>query len=187
MRMPARLKWGIGFVCVASIGLVVAPNGAAIAESGKVTQSLEWQPIPVDGRITKPGRYQLKQDLQLNSGATGIKIEADDVTLDLCGHAVRYTGAPKEGTYGITATNSRGITIANGIVGGFWFNVHCSQDERLRIHDMKFDNIPYIGVNAADSKDVVIADSVFENFRYDLKKDKNSTYVIGINIGATGQ
>ena len=58
------------------------------------------------------------------------------------------------------------------------------QSERLRIREIHFDDIPYIGMNVADSKDVVICDNVFENFRYDLLKAANSTYVIGINIGA---
>jgi hypothetical protein len=32
----------------------------------------------------------------------------------------------------------------------------------------------------------VITDNVFDNFRYDLKKKKPNTYLVGINIGAEG-
>ena len=175
----------LGLFCFVNCALPIGPTAARGAESTKTRQSPAWQPIPENGIITKPGRYCLTQDLQVDR-STGIRIDADQVTVDLCGHAVRYTGAPKEGTFGIAASVRKGVTIANGVVGGFWFNLHCSQNERLRIHDVHVDNIPYIGVNVAQSKDVVIADNAFDNFRYDLKKDKNSTYVIGINIGAEG-
>lgn len=168
---------------LASGVLDVDCRAASDEESPRATKSAEWQPVPKNGVIAEPGRYCLQQDIQVDRG-TGITIEADDVTIDLCGHAIRYTGAPKEGTFGIVAPDRTGVTITNGTVGGFWFNLHCTQNERLRIRDIRFDDIPYIGINVAQSKDVVISDNVFENFRYDLAKAKDSTYVIGINIGA---
>jgi nitrous oxidase accessory protein NosD len=150
---------------------------SALAESGA------WQPVPKSGIITKSGRYFLQQDMKTDR-TTGIKIEANDVTIDLCGYALRYTGAPKAGVFGIAAADRTGVTINNGTVGGFWFNMHYTQNEKLRIHDIHFDDIPYIGINVAQSKDVVISDNRFENFRYDLPKDETSHYVVAINIGA---
>jgi hypothetical protein len=125
----------------------------------------------------------LRQDLKTDRD-TGITINSDDVTLDLTGHALRYTGAPKAGTFGIAAPGRVGVTVTNGTVGGFWFNMHCTQNEKLRINDIQFDDIPYIAINVADSRDVAINDNSFENFRYDVPKDEKSHYVVGINIGA---
>ncbi len=167
-------------------GVSVIDSSAASADDiSNRSQSTAWQLIPENGIIAKPGRYGLTQDIQVDRG-TGIKIEADDVTIDLCGHALRYTGVPKAGTFGIAAPDRTGVTITNGTVGGFWFNMHCTQNERLRIRDIHFDDIPYIGINVAQSKDVVISDNLFENFRYDLPKDDTSHYVVAINIGAQG-
>lgn len=183
MRRTMWFECCIVLLWLASGVLDVTCRAASDEESPRATQSAAWQPVPKNGVIAEPGRYCLQQDIQVDR-STGVKIEADDVTIDLGGHAIRYTGVPQEGTFGIVAPDRTGITITNGAIGGFWFNVHCTQNERLRIRDIRFDDIPYIGVNVAQSKDVIICDNMFENFRYDLAKAKDSTYVIGINIGA---
>ena len=185
MKFGKRLNCLIGICLFAKFGGFIAANSVAGNDALAAAESQVWQAVPENGIIIKPGRYYLKDDLKVDR-STGIKIEADDVAIDLRQHALRYTGTPKAGTLGIAAAERKGITISNGIVGGFWFNVHCTANERLRIHNVHFDNIPYIGINVANSNDVVIGDNVFDNFRYDLPKEKDSTYVIGINIGADG-
>jgi hypothetical protein len=172
----------VGFVATA----LWCRGSSAMNDEGTVSRVLaDWQELPEDGVIAKPGRYFLRRDMETNR-STGIKLEADDVTIDLCGHALRYTGTPQPGIFGITASDRTGITICNGTIGGFWFNIHCTQNKRLRIRGIHFDDIPYIGANVAQSIDVGISDNLFDHFRYDLKKDKDSTYVVGINIGAEG-
>ena len=169
-----------------SIFVGVLPLSSSLAIGNKPSElmtSLDWKPIPQDGVINASGRYCLQQDMPTDR-STGIDVQVNDVTLDLGGHALRYTGRPQEGTYGITVNNRTGVTIANGAIGGFWFNIHCTQNQRLRIRDISFDDIPYLAVNVAQSKDVVISDNSFSNFRFDLTKAKGSTYVIGVNIGA---
>ncbi|HVT30115.1 MAG TPA: NosD domain-containing protein [Lacipirellulaceae bacterium] len=173
------------------MGLFVASSGALMLDTccategnaSRVVQQIDWKVVPADGAISTSGHYYLDHDLKVDRN-NGVSILADNVTLDLRGHALRFTGKPHAGTYGITADNRKGITIANGHLGGFWFDIHCTQNQGLRIREIMFDDIPYIGANVAQSKDVVICDNVFENFRYDLPKAKDSTYVIGINIGA---
>lgn len=139
------------------------------------------KPLPVDGVITQPGLYHLENDLAV-SRDQGIVINADDVTLDLRGHALRYTGTPRPGVFGIVAGARQNVHITNGSVGGFWFGLHCTQNTGLRIDDVRFDDIPYLAVNVAQSKNVTIRGCTFTNFRYDIHKEKD-TYVIGINIG----
>jgi hypothetical protein len=168
------------FVLVTALSEATFVLGEAPTDSSK---SLSWQEVPANGVIAKPGRYSLQDDITTDRG-TGITIHSDDVTLDLGGHALRYSGEPKAGTFGIASPGRTGVTIVNGTLGGFWFNMHCTQNEKLRIRDIRFDDIPYIAINVADSKDVAISDNSFENFRYDVPKDEKSHYVIGINIGA---
>ena len=139
-------------------------------------------PLPTNGIITQPGAYYLPSDLLVSRG-TGIDIQANNVTIDLKGHALRFTGAPHAGTFGITAFGRANIQITNGAIGAFWFNIHASQANGLTIDNVKFDDIPYIGINAAQSDNVTIRDNMFSNFRYDISK-ATDPYVIGINIGA---
>jgi hypothetical protein len=140
------------------------------------------RPLPLDGVITRPGTYFLDRDLIVER-ETGIRIEADNVTLDLRGHALRYGGEPRPGVFGVVANGRSNVRITRGAIGGFWFGVHCTQNRGLRIDRMRFDDIVYIAVNVAQSEDIAIYDSTFTNFRYDIPKPKD-TYVIGINIGA---
>lgn len=140
------------------------------------------KPLPPDGVITQPGRYHLESDLAVERDR-GIVIQADDVTLDLRGHSLRYVGTPRPGVFGVVAADRRNIHITNGAVGGFWFGLHCTQNNRLQIDVVRFDDIPYLAVNVAQSKGVTIRGCAFTNFRYDIPKEKD-TYVIAINIGA---
>ena len=139
-------------------------------------------PVPSNGIISQPGQYYLSSNL-LVSRDTGITINANNVTVDLAGRSLRYFGTPHAGTFGIVANGRTNVRITNGAVGGFWFNVHASQNNSLQIDNVSFDDIPYLGINAADSHGVQIQDNTFSNFRYDIPKPVDS-YVIGINIGA---
>ncbi|MEX0611692.1 MAG: right-handed parallel beta-helix repeat-containing protein [Pirellulales bacterium] len=166
------------------IGVLLVKSRPVIGDEHSQTPSPPaWKAVPQDGIITASGRYYLEQDMQVDR-SIGIEVNADDVTLDLRGHALRFTGLPRDGAYGIVANNRRDLTVTNGAIGGFWFNIHCTQNEGLRIRDVSFDDIPYLAVNVAQSKNVAISHNAFANFRYDLPKAKDSTYVIGINIGA---
>ncbi len=139
--------------------------------------------IPNDGVIDEAGHYYLERDMLVEREA-GLRVLADDVLIDLRGHALRFNGDPRPGVYGVVSSNRKGVTVRNGVIGGFWFGTHCTQNSRLRIHDVTFDDIPYLAINVAQSSDVRICDNEFLNFRYDVKRSAKDHYVIGINIGA---
>jgi hypothetical protein len=161
---------------------VAAPTTAPAAGGApSVAHPADRKPMPNSGVITAPGAYFFADDIAVDR-KTGIEIKADNVTLDLRGHALRFTGEPRPGVNGIVFSNRSGIRITNGAIGGFWFGVQCSSSEQVRIHDVHFDDIVYIAINAANSKHVSITDNVFSNFRYDIPKDAKSTYVIGVNL-----
>jgi len=99
----------------------IARTDAGIAEPRIPIQSLPGSDTAVHV-ITEPGSYYLTENLQGESGKSGIEIRARDVTIDLAGFHVRgvpgafsgivFDGIPFKGT----ATN---IRIANGVVTGW--------------------------------------------------------------------
>lgn len=139
--------------------------------------------IPDDGVITQPGEYTLTEDLLVDRNP-GLSVQADDVTIDLNGHALRFTGTPEPGINGIVASGRSNLTIRNGSIGGFWYNVHATDSKGLRVQRVKFDDIPYIGINASNAKDMLICDNEFTNFRYDIPKGEKDHYIVAINTGA---
>jgi hypothetical protein len=145
--------------------------------------SSDWKAVPKDGIISASGGYRLQKDV-LTDRTTGIDIRVDNATLDLGGHTLRYIGVPKEGTYGITVNNRNSVTISNGTIGGFWFNIHCIENQKLTVRQIRFDNIPYLGLNVVQSKHVLLTDNSFSNFRYDLTKPERSAYLVAIILGA---
>lgn len=166
---------------VRALALLVAVT--ATGATSAAADGPERRPLPDDGVIAAPGAYVLEADRTVDR-AVGIDVRADGVTIDLAGHALRYAGTPKPGVLGISVSGRRDVRIHNGSIGGFWFNVHCTGVERLRVHDVAFDDIPYLAVNLARSKDVAVCDNVFSNFRYDIEKPAKSTYLIGVNVAA---
>jgi hypothetical protein len=159
----------------ALLPLIVA--GAALA-----AEPTQFRSLPENGVITEPGHYRLTEDLLVDRNP-GLLVQADGVTIDFGGHALRFTGTPKSGINGIVASGRSNLTICNGSLGGFWFNVHSTDCQRLRVHNVKFDDIPYIAINASKVKDMVINDNEFTNFRYDVPKGGKDHYIIAINTG----
>lgn len=66
--------------------------------------------------INQAGSYYLTGNITSNS-KTGIKIEADNVTLDLSGYTISFTGTGNH--YGIYMSGNSNIEIRNGIITGF--------------------------------------------------------------------
>ena len=102
MSFGKRVNCLIGSCILVNSCVFIAASSVGGYEARAAMESQEWQAVSESGIITKPGRYYLKEDLKVDR-STGIKIEADDVAIDLCQHALRYTGTPKAGTLGIAA------------------------------------------------------------------------------------
>ncbi len=84
-------------------------------------------------RITAPGRYQLARDLEsaAKSGAA-VRIEADDVTLDLDGKTLSGTAGDATSAIGISAVNRKRITVTGGTVRGFYFGIDIRATDRVK-------------------------------------------------------
>jgi len=158
---------------------LIASAGDGFAAESRATD----RTIPENGVITESGLYFLSEDLLVDRNP-GLDVRADDVTIDLGGHALRFTGTPKPGINGIVASSRSNLTVRNGSLGGFWYNVHATDSKGLRVNNVKFDDLPYIGINASSAKDMLICDNLFTNFRYDIPKGDKDHYIVAINTGA---
>lgn len=108
----------------------VGPTGVTLdelaARASKTAQGVAEPRIPLSAQttpsdlgyvyvITAPGSYYLTGDV---SGAAGIRIQADDVTLDLCGFTIRSAGLG----VGVAIAGNR-VTVRNGAIAGSSFGI----------------------------------------------------------------
>ena len=71
--------------------------------------------------VNAPGIYCLKGSLSLDvSGIVAVRIDADDVVLDLNGHTLDGSGAGVEtASLGVVAVDHKNVTVRNGTIRGF--------------------------------------------------------------------
>jgi len=103
----------------------VAPTGKTLAE---VEPRIAINSINTPGdsswmhRITQPGSYYLTGNLVVSPNKSGIFIDAENVTIDLNGFEISYSG-PDSDSSGIEASDDeipeRGCTVKNGAIRGF--------------------------------------------------------------------
>ena len=72
--------------------------------------------------ITQPGFYFLTGNLTYNGTGNAITVSANNVTLDLMGFSLSYTGSAAQPN-GIFMTGRSNVEIRNGSIIGFWTGV----------------------------------------------------------------
>ncbi|MEX1032708.1 MAG: right-handed parallel beta-helix repeat-containing protein [Cellvibrionaceae bacterium] len=91
--------------------------------------------------ITEPGTYCLTQHTLVSQN--GISIQANDVTIDLNGYALRSVraGQPDAQTFGIYSVVSDGwnLTVKNGTIAGFAAAITLVRVSNVRIENVKID------------------------------------------------
>lgn len=123
----AMLSLSLG-AATTSNGVTIIDQAAALA--GGISGACDAAGFPVT--ICKPGSYKLTSDLIVPDGADGIDINANDVTIDLNGFAVRgpvscsgsglYVschGGSAGQNFGIVSVTTNNISIHGGTVRGF--------------------------------------------------------------------
>ena len=117
-----KMKSAIRFVTVILLFIVVVPFSLYGADGQiKISQPVSQGSFPIV--INQGGSYVLTSNLKVDDPDThAIRIEVNDVTIDLNGHSIQgpFTGPPfSGGGMGINAQNRYSITIKNGRVWGF--------------------------------------------------------------------
>lgn len=160
--------------------MLAACSTAGLAEEVQVT---DCRTIADGGVIDEPGRYCLTEDF-LSDSAPAIEIRADNVEIDLGGHEVRPTGdSPIQGRIGISADEQANIRIHNGSVAGWWSALSFAGIDGLTIENLEIRRIYNTGLNATDSRNVLIRGNRLHDFLYG-RSEAPIQYAVGINLGA---
>jgi parallel beta-helix repeat protein len=131
---------------------VSAQNGAGV------------RPVTKPMTITESGSYVLLRDIRLAESGTAIVIAADNVSLNLNGHAVVGPGNKQGVGIGIEGVNS--ISVHNGTIAGFGTGISVAS-----AHDVRAENLQIrgedgggpppgeVGVLVLNSRGVVLRDN----------------------------
>lgn len=77
--------------------------------------------------ISSPGHYCVQNDI-ISADGRGIEIRADNVTLDLGGHALSTNSSDIDKTVGIYSSSGQDITVTNGTIMGFQIGISLGQN-----------------------------------------------------------
>jgi len=131
-------------VAAAVMAAVIAPNPAGV--------------LACDLTVTED--VKLDADL-VGCAGDGIVVVADDVTIDLNGHSI--TGLRKERTSGVRASGVHGLTIKNGVIGGFERGIYLSSTANVSVRQVEVRANRYEGLLAYQSRSVSVVESTFTN------------------------
>jgi hypothetical protein len=171
---PARWRLGVmGFV-------VAACSTSGLAQEVQVT---ECRAMPESGVIDEPGRYCLTEDF-VSDSVPAIEIRADNVEIDLGGHEVRpRSEPPAQDGIGISADEQANIRIHNGSLAGWWFALSLAGIDGLTVENLEISRIYNIGLNATDSRNVLVRGNRLHDFLYGPSQAPIQ-YAVGVNLGA---
>ncbi len=145
--------------CCVAIVLLWASVPASAADDS--------EPIVIDTvpyRVRVPGSYRLASDLTYtDASGVAISIEADDVRIDLRGHALIGTAGAGSGAVGIRAVDRKRVSITKGRIAGFYFGIDIRSDDRAggtssghQVSRMVLDGNWYFGVRLVGSDSEIV-------------------------------
>ena len=103
------------FGLIALPGAVLAGDGAIEINQSGITS------FPYE--ISQPGHYVLTSDLDVSTpGPPGLRVDTDNVSIDLNGFSVFFSSAGGSAADGIAAGSRVEIAVRNGSVRGFTGN-----------------------------------------------------------------
>ena len=147
-RFPHRTGLSAVFLCL-GVGLLTA--GPLDPPAGPVTATGPTGIYSLPYAISASGSYELRNDVTLAEGGTGITITADHVSLDLGNYVVSAS------SFGSTAIglpgNRRGIIIRGGLLEGWSYLLNEGSeetDENVLLEDIRFTGV--LGVIAPGSR-----------------------------------
>lgn len=121
MRQPTSIfnprAGRLGAGLAALVGMILWPSPAAAADGRiPIAQHHLTSPPLV---ITNSGSYVVVETLRVSNQEHAIEVDADDVTIDLNGHAVIGPGGVYTGTGIYQHSNRVSLTVCNGVVRDF--------------------------------------------------------------------
>ena len=149
-------KLVIGLV---SVGLMLSVGllGQARAEISLCTGIIA---LPVTLQVSK--KFCLKRSLTTNESGDAIFVAADNVTIDLNGFSITYTGSDEFTTVAIRARNHDNITVQNGIIRNFPFGIALQRSSGHLLEGLRFENIGRVAAQV-NGNDHVVRNNQFLN------------------------
>ncbi len=115
------------------------------------------------------GDIRFTKDLHCASGSVAFKVLADDVTIDLNGHTLSGTST----VGGIFSSGHKNVTIKNGTIRGFWVGIYSTDEHRLSVKNISFEQVGY-GVLVNGGLDAKIENNRFFDTRAAAVKISNT-------------
>lgn len=150
--------------CIAAVGATAGtllppdgPIGPTMKPLDQVEPRTPITMLPYE--IGASGSYYLVQDMTVPASSGGIDVDADNVTIDLNGFAIR--GEVKTNTYGITLSGSRSnVTVRNGRLGNLFIAIDLRGAQNhectgCRVENVQVTDTDSIGIVVEDQSEVV--------------------------------
>jgi hypothetical protein len=153
--------------------------------------------IPITGptTITRPGVYQLQNDIAVQSGVA-LTIAASDVVIDLNGYSLIGPGSANTTSIGIWASNRDRITIRNGTIDNFFYGVYLSDSADYVVSRGTYfdqgghviENVRFYGNTFRAIRVEGVANVIRDNIIYDTGGSRvyNPTYAAAIETYGPG-
>jgi hypothetical protein len=114
-------NWLVALMAVVLLsGSAAGAAGDFYVIAGGGTVGTKITSVPYE--IKNPGFYFLGGNLTYNGTGNAITVSADNVTLDLMGFSLSYTGSATQPN-GIVMNGRSNVEIRNGTITGFWTGV----------------------------------------------------------------
>ncbi len=165
--------------------------------SSAITAPSFTRTIPITGptTITRPGVYQLQNDIVVQSGVA-LTIAASDVVIDLNGHSLVGPGSANTTSIGIWASNRDRITIRNGTIDNFFYGVYLSDSANYVVSRGTYfdqgghiiENVRFYGNTFRAIRVEGVANVIRDNIIYDTGGSRvyNPTYAAAIETYGPG-
>jgi parallel beta-helix repeat protein len=176
-----------GFISAFALGtvLMAAMGGAGGADDAKTngvvlidqSRALAGNVTPGDNpgfpvTISQPGTYQLTSNLNVPGRSDGIKIAADDVTVDLGGFTIAALAGGGNGIVASDAGRTR-LIIRNGTIAGFDTGVNLLGNPLVNITRLQVHSSALSGIVAGDNASITDS-GINKNFTSGVRVGMNS-------------
>jgi hypothetical protein len=137
----------LGRLRVAAIVVTLAGPALAVDGVREINQASVVGAVGALHVISAPGSYRLTGDLLAPTGASGIRIEANDVSLDLNGFTISGGGFGLA-IHGVTASGFSNVEVRNGTIRNFpTSGVHLPSGLLHRVIDVRVIGNGNFGIN----------------------------------------
>jgi hypothetical protein len=133
--------------------------------------------VPSNGIITSAGEYYLDSD-RTSVGQYNVRINADNVDLNLNDKIIQYSGPAGDPSIGISASGRNNVHVRNGRIIGSQWGIVAHHGDYLTVDDVDFTGCRYVGVSVSSGNTGArIRRCKFNS----ITGWPNDVYVIGVN------